>query len=452
MLPVVALLGITLMGASVALFAVHAEATRARVQIDETQAIGIDLRELHMHYLQAVSSLRLYVNSRNPLQVADHEAGLRALGDGLVQSRKDLIVEPDVAQRAGIEALLAALEERMSQLRRARATFEAQGMAKLVELTRDLDTDQADRQVKDSFSTLIARKSVLRAQRENDLERIELRFQGILALFVAVSLVLSAVLFVRGQREWQRRRESEKALRETALSLKRRTEELERANQELESFSYSISHDLRSPVRHIEGYAAVLDEELSAERSVAVRDCVNRIREGSRRMSELISDLLAFSKLGREPLKLAPVHSEALVREVWAQTRESWPHSAAALQLDAVPDAVGDGRLLRQVWLNLLDNAVKYSSRSATPAVTVSGRREGDRVIYSVQDNGVGFDIAQADRLFGVFQRLHSEADFGGTGAGLAIARRIVERHGGQMWATSAVGAGAQFSFSLPAS
>ena len=169
-------------------------------------------------------------------------------------------------------------------------------------------------------------------------------------------------------------------------------------------------------------------------------------------MSELISDLLAFSKLGREPLKLAPVHSEALVREVWAQTRESWPHSAAALQLDAVPDAVGDGRLLRQVWLNLLDNAVKYSSRSATPAVTVSGRREGDRVIYSVQDNGVGFDIAQADRLFGVFQRLHSEADFGGTGAGLAIARRIVERHGGQMWATSAVGAGAQFSFSLPAS
>ena len=450
MLLVFALLGVTLMGVGVALFAVHAEATRARVLIDETQIIGIDLRELHMHYLQTVSSLRLYVNSRNPLQVADHEAGLRDLATGMVQCRKDLVLEPDVAQRAGIEALLAALAQRMSQLRRARGTFDAEGMARLTELTRELDTDQADRQVKESFASLVARKLELMAQRERDLERIDLRFQGVLALFVAVSLVLSAVLFVRGQREWQQRRESDKALRETALSLKRRTEELERANRELESFSYSVSHDLRSPVRNIEGYAAVLEEELGAERSVAVRDCVKKIREGSRRMSELISDLLAFSKLGREPLETAPIHCEALVREVWAQTCESWPHSAAKLVVESLPDAVGDGRMLRQVWVNLLDNSIKYSSRSTAPMVTVSGRREGNSVVYCVQDNGVGFDMAQSARLFGVFQRLHSEAEFGGTGAGLAIARRIVERHGGRMWATSAVGAGAQFSFSLP--
>ena len=448
--PVVALLGIALMGTGVALFIIHAEGTRARVLIDQTQALGSDVREVHMHYLQAVSSLRLYVNSRNPLQVADHEAGLRDLATGMVQCRKGLVLEPDVAQRAGIESLLAALEERMSQLRRARATFDAEGMARLTELTRELDTDQADRRVKDSFASLIARKSELMAQRERNLERIDLRFQGMLALFVAVSLILSAVLFVRGQREWRQRREADKALRQTALSLKQRTEELEHANRELESFSFSVSHDLRSPVRNIEGYAAVLEEELGAERSVAVRDCVKNIREGSRRMSELISDVLAFSKLGREPLETAPVHCEALVQEVWAQTRESWPHSAAKLVVESLPDAVGDGRMLRQVWVNLLDNAIKYSSRSTAPTITVSGIREGNSVVYCVQDNGVGFDMAQSARLFGVFQRLHSEAEFGGTGAGLAIARRIVERHGGRMWATSAVGAGAQFSFSLP--
>ncbi len=233
--------------------------------------------------------------------------------------------------------------------------------------------------------------------------------------------------------------------------VKERTAEFESANLELEGFSYSVSHDLRAPLRAIDGfsrrvvdrYGPLLDEE--GMRLLGV------IRSNTRRMSELIDGLLAFSRAGRGEIRRTVVSSEALAGSVFLEIVSEADHrERIAFAVGELPDAWGDGRLLRQVWVNLLSNAVKFSAHSLSPRIEVSGAVEGDMTVYRVRDNGAGFDPAYAAKLFGVFQRLHGMTEFEGTGVGLALVRRIVSRHGGEVRAEGAVGEGACFSFSLP--
>lgn len=249
------------------------------------------------------------------------------------------------------------------------------------------------------------------------------------------------------------RRSAERAQREFADTLERKGRELEAANKELESFSYSVSHDLRAPLRAIEGYAAILDEECGAQLDDAGRDCVASIREGATRMSLLIRDLLGFSRLSRQPLSVAQVDTRQLVLDAWQALRAAQPALQARLELGALPPSWGDARLLSQAWTNLLENAVKYSSKVQAPQVTVGGElaADGSEAVFHVQDNGVGFDMRYYDRLFSVFQRLHSEAEYAGMGVGLAIVQRIIARHGGHIEARSEPGRGATFTFALPA-
>src|SRR5213592_4144509 len=229
--------------------------------------------------------------------------------------------------------------------------------------------------------------------------------------------------------------------------VRERTAELEAANRELESFSYSVSHDLRAPLRAIDGYGRMLEEDYAAQLDAEGLRLLAVIRKSSLRMGMLIDDLLEFSRLGRKTLARAAVDMEALARDAWTELGAS---AAVQLTIGALPSTNGDPALLRQVWINLLSNALKYSARQPSPRIEVAGERSGADLVYRVTDNGAGFDMRYYDKLFRVFQRLHREDEFPGTGVGLAIVQRIVTRHGGRVWAEAEVGKGAKFFFTLP--
>jgi light-regulated signal transduction histidine kinase (bacteriophytochrome) len=226
--------------------------------------------------------------------------------------------------------------------------------------------------------------------------------------------------------------------------------ELEVLNDELESFSYTVSHDLRSPLRAVLAYTSALVEDYGQLIDDEGRRLLGIVHTEAARMGELIDDLLAFSQLGRQHIVSVPTDMESLVREVIAAQTQLNGGSTAAIDIGALPSVRGDRALLRQVWTNLISNALKYSSKKDQPHLRIWAVTDGGRVIYNVQDDGVGFDMAYADKLFGVFQRLHRSEEFAGTGVGLAIAQRVVERHGGTIWADAKLGAGATFSFALP--
>ncbi len=255
------------------------------------------------------------------------------------------------------------------------------------------------------------------------------------------------------------RKLAEQAIRELNAELQSKAAQLEATNKELESFSYSVSHDLRAPLRAIDGFALMLEEDYTERLDAEGLRYLSVIRQNSRRMGALIDDLLAFSRLGRQPVARAEVNVDSLVREVveevlhtelLAERGAAEAPAAPQIEVEPLPPARGDRGLLRQVWANLIANAVKYSSKTARPVIHISGRRVGAENHYSVRDNGVGFNMEYAEKLFGVFQRLHRADEFSGTGVGLAIVHRVVTRHGGRVWAEGKVDHGAVFSFALP--
>lgn len=227
-----------------------------------------------------------------------------------------------------------------------------------------------------------------------------------------------------------------------------RTIQLTEANKALESFSYSVSHDLRSPLRVISGYADILEEEYYATFDEEGKRLLSIIRHNARKMGNLIDDMLAFAKLGNAELNREYVNMSELIREVWNELNED--SSMAALKMGVLNDTWADKSLLRQVVVNLISNAIKYSSKVAEPVVTVTSEEKDGELVYAVQDNGDGFDMQYADKLFQVFRRLHRDSEFEGTGVGLAIVAKLVGKHGGRVWASGEVGKGATFYFSLP--
>jgi PAS domain S-box-containing protein len=247
------------------------------------------------------------------------------------------------------------------------------------------------------------------------------------------------------------RRRAELAVQELNTALEFKAEQLQATIQELESFSYSVSHDLRAPLRAIDGFAMMLEEDYAGRLDAEADRYLAVIRENSKRMGVLIDDLLAFSRLGRLPVTTREVNVDSLVREVIAEVLHGHAGPAPEIDVTALPPVTADPTLLRQVWTNLVSNAVKYSSKSPQPRIEIAGEHRPGENRYSVRDNGVGFNMDYVHKLFGVFQRLHRADEFSGTGVGLAIVHRVVTRHGGRVWAEGKVDQGAAFAFSLPA-
>lgn len=237
---------------------------------------------------------------------------------------------------------------------------------------------------------------------------------------------------------------------ELERSVRERTAELEAANKDLESFSYSVSHDLRSPLTTILGSADLLNDDHAAELPPESRARLGSIIKSAEKMSQLIEDLLRLSQLGRQSLSKRPVNVAALVHEVVDDLMKDQNAQHVRIELGNLPDGVGDPALLRQVFINLLSNAIKFTRGKPSPVVEVVCTQQAGMKVYSVRDNGAGFDMRRAKELFGAFQRLHNADQFEGTGVGLSIVNRIVQRHGGRIWAESEVDKGATFHFSLP--
>ncbi len=229
-----------------------------------------------------------------------------------------------------------------------------------------------------------------------------------------------------------------------------RTNELAAANRELEGFAYSVSHDLRAPLRAIDGFTRILEEEHSARLDDEGRRLCGIVRENTANMDRLINAILALSRTGRIEMNCSEVDMTTLARSIFYEEATFEERTRVDFHVDDLPPATADPTLIRQVWSNLLGNALKFSSKREVPVIRVSFERGDRETVYRVTDNGAGFDMRYIDKLFGVFQRLHGVREFKGTGVGLAIVQRVVQRHGGRVWGVGAPGEGASFFFSLP--
>jgi len=232
--------------------------------------------------------------------------------------------------------------------------------------------------------------------------------------------------------------------------VKDRTIELETVNKQLDAFSYSISHDLRAPIRSINSYINILLEDYDSQLDTEAKRLIHVVIQNSQKMGTLIDDLLAFAKLGRKDLIKVSLPMKTIVKEIWEDAFQLEQNRDIQFILHELPDASAEKATIRQVWVNLISNALKYSRKKEKTIVEISWEENVQEIIYSIQDNGIGFSMDYYDKLFGVFQRLHSAQDFEGTGVGLAIVERIIEKHGGKIWAKSTPNVGSTFYFSLP--
>lgn len=363
-----------------------------------------------------------------------------AAADGLMA---DVIDEP--GQRAHVQAARQAFIARHEVMLEAtakddpldaRAHFRLVGVAAYHRIRAELAQVRA-----------LAQRNL--QDRTRQVRRDEIALARLLAIGTAgaLSLVLVATFLL-----WRQLLHNERihATLERDIADRQAAERaLEVTNRELEAFSYTISHDLRAPLRHIDGYARMLREDAEGQLDEEMLRYIAAIGDGARHMGTLIDDLLAFSRLGRKSIECARVDMNDLARRALADAGGA--RSPAEVDIAPLPDAWADPVLLRQVWVNLLSNALKYSApRGSDARIAVTGEREDGRVRYIVRDNGVGFDMQYADKLFSVFHRLHNQEQFEGTGVGLAIVQRILARHGGQVWAEAAPDQGATFTIELP--
>lgn len=289
---------------------------------------------------------------------------------------------------------------------------------------------------------VIRRSFQLRYEKDDLISRLEL----------SKAETESAVDILR--KEVQKRRDTEKELRLLSSDLERqvhlRTQELELRNQELDAFTYSVSHDLQGPVRAMDGYAKMLMKDYSGKMDSEFGRKFDVIRENAKLMGDLIEGLLKLSRIGRKEISLSQLDMKDLFEKVWHELKSANPERHLELIEDKILPACGDKALIRQVFYNLASNALKFTQYEEKPLIKTGSYSEDGRIVYYIQDNGAGFDMQYYDRLFSVFQRLHSASQYRGTGIGLAIVQRIITRHGGRVWAEGKVGKGATFYFSLP--
>ena len=400
---------------------------------------------------------------------------LRALtGDNPRQQRTCDALQPLIQQRFAVysESIAVQLKPETAAAAQLRLTEKGQ---EIMENIRRLITEM-----------VTAERGLLQQRRSGSESHLRRTQQFALAGFFAGSIMLSWV-FLLLARENKRRRDAEEALRKSnealELSVQKRTAELadaleahrqaeqaikklneelekrvverttqlENANKELEAFSYSVSHDLRAPLRHIDGFAEMLRDDASAVLGERSRRYLETISTSAKRMGALIDDLLVFSRMGRAEMRQTRFGMDRLVKEVLKEMKVELQRRRIEWEIDPLPEAWGDRTMLKQVWLNLLSNAVKYTRPRECAKVQIRCTRTSDRQLqFCVRDNGVGFDMQYSNKLFGVFQRLHHAEQFDGTGIGLANVRRIVHRHGGRTWAEAQVDLGAAFYFTLP--
>ncbi len=417
--------------------------------IDHTHQIRLELSQTLFLLSDAQTAVRGFAIAANPSFLAPYERTKSTLPASLSKLKQLTANDPDQVNRMellnGQIASLMDLMHNIVSLRGADGSMDAmrafiaggEGEAALQQIRSNVIALQEEE----------ARKLVLHraSSVESAFQTRVLLISGTVVVFLALAMAYWML-----HRTMTRRLQAELGLIDANKQLVSHADQLEMVNKELESFSYSVSHDLRIPLRAVAGYAAMLSEDYEEKLDSEGKRLLNVILENSKRMGLLIDDLLTFSKLGRQALNATEIDMGALIERVLAEVRGPEDSENTEVIVDALPSVWGDRALLRQVWINLISNALKYSRKNQLPQIHISGSCHGAECVYLIRDNGVGFDMQYYNKLFGVFQRLHSAEEFPGTGVGLAIVQRITQRHGGRVWAEGAINQGATFFIALP--
>lgn len=399
-------------------------------------------------------------------------------GSLLTREARDLEFHKDAVARlpnrlAELESRLLS-EEQRDHLRRISVLIKGweNRIGETIETVRrtgeisadDLELRRAAERIRFETDLFVNRQAqLLEEQRDRETERVRaillyvILFSLIAGVFLALNMrkqIMDLFHSYEGilEREARARAEVQEMNVHLEERIQERTAELRAVNEELEAFSYSVSHDLRAPLRGVDGFSQALLEDYSDRLDESGRSYLTFIREGAQRMGHLIDDLLRLSRINRVDLKREDVHLTALAAEAFAAMKEAREFPDVPLRLTATPEppVKGDRGLLLIALENLFQNALKYSSKAHNPKVEFGEVRKDGQKVYFVKDNGVGFDMKHAGQLFGAFQRLHAPSEFGGSGVGLATVKRIIVRHGGEIWAESVPDQGATFYFTLP--
>lgn len=416
--------------------------------VDHTYEVIITTDQVFSDLRGATATARGYVMTADPslqYRYQEYTAGILPRIDALQEQVGD---NPEQVER--VNRLRSLAQQELQGLAQMMTTQSRHGAVADKSLAAPvLDTHRQLDDVVTVTRQMVTEESRLLAERRERAAKGRQITIGIILIGNLVSLAALLICLYLLTREIAERRRSAAQIHTLNLELAGRNAQLELSNRELEGFSYSISHDLRAPLRAIDGFAQLLRTRYGAALDAEALRLLDVVRESGHRMATLIDDLLAFSRMGRRSLETQSLDMAALVGDCIADVMRAMPERPRIV-IGPLPDCQGDPSLIRQVWFNLICNAVKYSSRNPGARIEITGREEGHECIYGVQDNGVGFDMQYYHKLFGVFQRLHRVEEFPGTGVGLAIVMRIVTKHGGRLWADAAVGQGAQFLFSLP--
>lgn len=381
------------------------------------------------------------------------------MGDGAPKKRLVLVIEDERTQRV---ILRAALERDGFEVEEAEDGL--QGLQAFDRVQPDIVLLDVLMPVMDGFATCIAlrqrpggdRVPILMLTILDDIESIDRAFEAGATDFITKPIVWAILgnrlrYMLRASDAFQNlaRNEAELARRvaKRTAELETANARLEAANRELEAFAYSVSHDLRTPLRAINGFAALLSAKEMAALSPAGQDLLGRVVAAAAKMERLIDDMLAFSRVTRATLTNTDVNLHSLAKQVVEELRDINP--AAEVEIGPLPVVRGDRAMLCQAFANLMNNALKYSAKTGKPRIEIGATSSAGEAVYFVRDNGVGFDMKYGDKMFKLFQRLHSESEFPGTGVGLVIVKHIIERHGGKVWAESVPGQGASFYFTL---
>ena len=415
------------------------EATRL---VEHTYQVVESLQKIRSTMQEADNNQRSYVVSGTDGYLQSFETSAASL-PGLLSTTSDLIAD-NPAQGARLRQLRTLIDDRM-QIARTRISQRQQfGAEALGPRFISIAAAQLMESIRTGIDAMTRSENVLLEGRLRALERARVRglvFQtagGVLsiALLLAVFAGL-ATQILRTNRAQDETRRSNAQLKD--------------ANNELRAFSYSVAHDLRAPLRAINGFSQVLVEDCEAQLNDDGRRALGRITTNAKMMGVLIDDLLALSKVSYQPLQSGKVEMTAIVRDAYKELIEGQNGRVVECQISDLPPATGDPNLLRQVWVNLIANALKFTRGQERAHIEIGGNIAGPEfATYFIRDNGAGFDMQYVGKLFGAFQRLHRPADFEGTGIGLALVQRIVHRHGGTIWAEGKENEGARFAFTLP--
>ena len=410
--------------------------------VEHTYQVATALQDVFSSVQSTDTSQRMYVLSGTPSYLEAYEGTVRNLPAQFALIER--LVADNPKQHWQLQQLRRSVDDRLAN---ARVRIEQRQQLGAGALDPKFISSIAVRLmeiVRSDVQTMINGENVLLGTRLEQLRLVRQRSVVIQSLGGLLSIGLLGAVFVGLLRQINR---ASRAEEET----KRTNAQLQEANAEMRAFSYSVAHDLRAPLRAINGFAQVLVEDNAHELGPEGKQALGRITTNAGKMDHLIDDLLALSKVSMQSLHTGRVEMNELVRSVSQEVLESRGERDVEFAIAPLPPALGDPSLLRQVWFNLIGNALKFSRNRVRTHIEIGGNVAGPEfATYFIRDNGAGFDMRYADKLFGAFQRLHRPTDFEGTGIGLALVRRIIHRHGGTIWAEGEEDKGAFFAFTLP--